>query len=182
MMPPEELLQTPDWYDHDGSHRAISVAKGAVIGYWYGQPDWQPAERPWQEYAEVPVAASYAPSLVDDCCSAYGFRKGYRFRDNDYADRQSAEEIRRYDQSQDRHRHNPLAITRGTVIGYAYGREGNIRPERPPADLIRTCCAIYGFGQGFPAGNRVFFAYASEAEKSRYSDAVRAQRNEYGWG
>lgn len=184
-MPPKELLRTPDWYNHDGPHRPVWVAKGAVIGYWYGQSDYKPAKRRRRDYTgDVPVPARYAVGNVDNCCSAYGFRKGYRFRNNDYSDHQSDEEIRRHSMPKPPgvHIHNPLAVARGAVIGYAGGRTGDIRPERVPADLISTCCAAFGFWDGFDSGKDVFFLYATKAERARHLDAARARRNEYGWG
>ncbi|MFD7283913.1 hypothetical protein ACFV80_44740 [Streptomyces sp. NPDC059862] len=180
-MSPEELLQSPDWYEHDGPHRAISVAQGAVCGYWYGQPDWRPKRR-WNPNRAIPACVVYAPDRVEDCCGAYGFRKGYRFRNNDYSDRQSDEELRRFEEPQRVHMHNPLAVARGAVIGYAYGRAGNIKPRTAPADMIQSCCARYGFGQGIDGGIQIFFENASKAEKARYFDSDRAQRNEDGWG
>lgn len=121
MADPEELLQAPDWYGHDGHHRAISVARGAIIGYWYGQPDWR-SMQPLQHLSVAPAAVSYTLDRVDDCCSAYGFRKGYRFRNNDYSDHQTTEEAKRFSEPREVHAHNPLAVARGTVIGYVYGR------------------------------------------------------------
>lgn len=180
MADPEELLQASDWYEHDGPHRPIFVALGAIIGYWYGQPDWRSMQS-FRNSVSAPAAVSYTLDRVDDCCSSYGFRKGYRFRNNDYADRQNDEEVQRF-RDRETHIHNPLAVARGTVVGYAHGRTGNIKPELAPAEMIQSCCAKYGFWQGFSGGNAVFFINATEAETRRFFDAERAQRNQYGWG
>ncbi|MCM2388117.1 hypothetical protein [Streptomyces albipurpureus] len=118
---------------------------------------------------------------VESCCEKYGFSKGYRYRDEDYRDAQSEEELRRYNEPRPRHRHNPLSVARGTIIGYREGRKGN-SPEKVPRDLIRTCCASFGFWDGLRAGQDHFFETASEDEKARYLLAARIERNEKGWG
>ncbi|MEU3290464.1 hypothetical protein [Streptomyces longwoodensis] len=176
----EELLKADDRYDHDGPHRTFGVCRGATVGYWYGQADWQ--QEPRGDGSGVPAREVYTLDEVKDCCSAYGFRKGYRFRSNDYSDRRSEEEIRRSKAPSDVHLHDPLSLARGVAIGFAYARAGNLRPDTAPADLIQSCCARYGFGQGFSAGNLIFFEQATEGEKARYFDGDRAQRNDYGWG
>jgi hypothetical protein len=175
-----KILQSPDRYEHDGPHRPISVALGAVIGYWYGQPDWR-TRGGYEDPSNVPPTAIYSLDRLDDCCTEYGFRKGYRFRGNDYSDSQTDEEIRRYEaRDRERHCHNPLAVARGTVLGYVYGRAGNVKPWKVPADLISSCCAGYGYEEGFRAGNLIFFYYATEAEKAQYLEAKRIEQNRYG--
>jgi hypothetical protein len=134
----------------------------------------------YENPGDLPPSAIYNLDRLDDCCTAYGFRKGYRFKNNDYSDSQTQEEIDRYAEPRKSHMHNPLTVARGTVIGYAYGRAGNVDTLRAPTDLIRTCCAIYGFWQGKGAGRSVFFFYATEAEKKRYLDAARIERYKYG--
>ncbi|MEX5637892.1 hypothetical protein [Parafrankia sp. FMc2] len=176
----DHLLDLPDWYDHEGSHHPFEVARGASIGYWYGQPDWQPRPRTYSP-SNVPPSEVYSPERVKGCCATYGFRKGYRFKDNDYKDTQSEEEMRRYGEPRKVHWHNPLTITRGVAIGFAYARNGNNRPDTRHPD-VRSCCATFGFGHGYDVGILVFFANSTKREQEPYFAEERRRRNEYGWG
>ncbi|MGW6288890.1 hypothetical protein [Streptomyces sp. NPDC055107] len=175
-----DLLKTEDWYDHDGPHHARSVARGTAIGYWYGQPDW--AQKPRSPGEGIPARNAYRIDEIKDCCYTYGFRKGHQFRLNDYTDKQTDEELRRTDPPGPRHQHNPLTVARGTAIGFASGRAGTPTFEDAPTDLIRSCCARYGYGEGKRIGNLIFFEQATDAEKAEYHRLDRIRRNDYGWG
>ncbi|MYX14429.1 hypothetical protein GTY67_13585 [Streptomyces sp. SID8374] len=175
-----DLLNIEDWYDHDGPHQAISVARGAAIGYWYGQPDWH--QRPRDHNNGIPARDAYRIDQIEDCCSTYGFRKGHRYRLNDYSDKQSDEETRRNEAPSRMHRHTPLTVARGTAIGFAAGRTGTPTTEDAPTDLIRSCCAGFGYGHGIQIGGLIFFEQATEAEKAEYHRRNRTRRNDHGWG
>lgn len=130
----------------------------------------------------MPACEAYRLDDVQGCCATYGFRRGYQFRLNDYADSQSDEEIRRSEAPSEVHLHSPYDLARGVAVGFAYGRAGIPRPDTAPAELGQSCCARYGFGQGISAGSLIFFDHATEAEKARYFDRDRARSHNHGWG